>query len=92
MLEIELQGARQIRAALPEAVAIFIAPPSLEALARAAARARRRRPRGRRAAAARSRATELAARDEFPVVVVNDDLERAVDELDADLPPVCWLT
>ncbi len=82
VLEIELQGARQIRAALPEAVLIFIAPPSPEEL-----RERLRR-RGaddpeeveRRLAIAE---IELAARDEFPFVVLNDDLERAVSELDA---------
>jgi guanylate kinase len=82
VLEIELQGARQIRATLPHAVAIFIAPPSLEALEE------RLRARGlddpdgvaRRLQIARG---ELAARDEFPVVIVNDDLERATDDLDA---------
>jgi guanylate kinase len=81
VLEIELDGARQVRAAMPEAVAIFIAPPSLEALRE------RLRTRGldqageveRRLEIARG---ELAAREEFPVVIVNDDLERAVAALD----------
>jgi guanylate kinase len=80
VLEIELEGARQVREALPEAVQVFIAPPSLEAL--------RSRLVGRgadsadqiedRLAVARR---ELAARDEFRHVIVNDRLENAVDEL-----------
>jgi guanylate kinase len=80
VLEIELEGARQVRHALPEAVQVFIAPPSLQAL--------RSRLVGRgadapeqiedRLAVARR---ELAARDEFRHVIVNDRLEEAVDEL-----------
>ena len=80
VLEIELQGARQIREAMPEAVLVFIAPRSLEQLRE------RLLERGaddvagveRRLAIAQ---TELAARSEFPFVVVNDELERAVSEL-----------
>jgi guanylate kinase len=82
VLEIELQGARQIRAAMPEAVRIFIAPPSAEALRE------RLTDRGvdapeeieRRLAVAPE---EMAARGEFEHVVVNDDLDRAVGELEA---------
>ncbi|MGA7705792.1 MAG: guanylate kinase [Solirubrobacteraceae bacterium] len=80
VLEIEVQGARQVRAAMPEAVQVFIAPPSLEAL--------RTRLIGRgtdssveverRLAVAEQ---ELAARDEFAHVVVNDRLEDALDAL-----------
>jgi guanylate kinase len=80
VLEIEVQGARQVREALPEAVQVFIAPPSEEAL--------RTRLVGRgaddpdqiekRLAVARE---ELAARDEFKHVIVNDRLEDAVQEL-----------
>jgi len=80
VLEIEVQGARQVRAAMPEAVQVFIAPPSLEALGE------RLRGRGtdderevkRRLAVA---GEELRAQPEFPHVVVNDDLERALGEL-----------
>jgi guanylate kinase len=81
VLEIELQGARQVRTALPDAVAIFIAPRSLEQLReRLAARgAEDAEAMARRLAIAE---TELAARQEFGFVVVNDALERAVDELD----------
>ena len=82
MLEIELQGARQIRDALPEAVEIFIAPRSLEQLRERLLARGAERPEAvaRRLAIAE---TELAAREEFGFVVVNDELARAVDELDA---------
>ncbi len=82
VLEIELQGARQVRDALPEAVEIFIAPPLAGAAARAASGTRC----GATGAVARRleiAETELAAREEFGFVVVNDELARAVDELDA---------
>ena len=81
VLEIELQGARQVRRALADAVAIFIAPRSLEQLReRLAGRgAEDREAMARRLAIAE---TELAARDEFAFVVVNDSLARASDELD----------
>ncbi len=82
VLEIELQGARQIREAMPQAVLVFIAPPSIETLRE------RLRARGADDDAVVARrlqiaTTELAARDEFPIVVVNDDLDRAIDDLDA---------
>jgi guanylate kinase len=80
VLEIELQGARQVREALPDAVAVFIAPPSLEAL--------RTRLVGRGTdtpeqvqARLRTAERELEAQDEFPHVVVNDRLQEATEEL-----------
>ncbi len=80
LLEIELQGARQVRAALPAAQLVFLAPPSWEELVR--------RLVGRDtedAATIQHRldtaVTELAAEPEFDVVVVNGDVERAADEL-----------
>ena len=80
VLEIDVQGARQVRDALPEAVQIFIEPPSLGDLKE------RLRARGsdseeqieRRLAVAPE---ELAAKDEFGYRVVNDDLEQALREL-----------
>ena len=80
VLEIDVQGARQVRDALPDAALIFIEPPSFEDLVE------RLTDRGsdspeqieRRLAAARE---ELAARDEFDHHIVNDDLDRAVEEL-----------
>jgi guanylate kinase len=80
LLEIEVQGARQIRAAMPEAVLIFIAPPRPEEL--------RQRLEGRGADSAdaiadrlRTAELELDAQEEFQHVVVNDELPRAIDEL-----------
>ena len=80
LLEIDLEGARQVRARMPTAQLVFLAPPSFDELARrlvgrgteddAAVRERLDRAR-----------TELAAEDEFDVVVVNDDLETAADRL-----------
>jgi guanylate kinase len=82
VLEIEVQGARQVRAAMPEAVQVFIAPPSLAAL--------RTRLVGRgtddateverRLAVAEE---ELTAQPEFGHVVVNDRLDDALDRLTA---------
>ena len=82
VLEIELQGARQIRAAMPDAVAIFIAPPSLEQLRERLLLRGAEDPATvqRRLAIAE---TELAAREEFAHVVVNDDLAAAASQLEA---------
>jgi guanylate kinase len=82
VLEIDLQGARQVRETLPDAVQVFIAPPSLAELeerlsGRGADTAEQIRD---RLAVAPS---ELAAQREFSHVVVNDDLERALGELEA---------
>src|SRR4051812_1118800 len=80
VLEIEVQGARQVRRQLPEAVQVFIAPPSVEALrARLVGRGTDRTEQIE--ARLRTAEEELAAQDEFAHVVVNDRLEDAVDEL-----------
>ena len=80
VLEIEVQGARQVRETLPDAMRIFIAPPSSEAL--------RTRLIGRGTddldeveQRLRVAEDELRAVDEFDCVIVNDDLDRAVEEL-----------
>jgi guanylate kinase len=80
VLEIEVQGARQVRRAMPEAVAVFIAPPSREALRE---RLLRRGTDSDAQVAERLRTAEreLEARSEFAHVVVNDDLEQATAEL-----------
>jgi len=80
ILEIELRGARAIRLAMPEAVLVFIAPPSLDELGR------RLRARGTETGDAVARrlgiaAVELSAVAEFDHVVVNDEAERAAGEL-----------
>jgi guanylate kinase len=81
LLEIEVQGARQVREAMPEAVQVFISPPSEEAL--------RTRLIGRGtdspdqvAARLDTAREELGAQGEFGHVVVNDRLEDAVAELE----------
>ena len=81
VLEIEVQGARQVRRAMPEAVQIFIAPPSLDALRVRLVGRGTDDPEEveRRLRVAES---ELAARDEFAHVVVNDRLEDAVRRLE----------
>lgn len=82
VLEIELQGARQVREALPEAIAVFIAPPSLEAL-RARLVGRGTDTPEQVDARMRTAEDELDAQPEFPHVVVNDRVERATGELAA---------
>jgi guanylate kinase len=80
LLEIELQGARQVRARSPEAQLVFLAPPSWSALVSRLA------GRGSEPAAVQERRlaiaqAELDAAGEFDRVVVNDDVARAADEL-----------
>ncbi len=80
LLEIDWQGARQVRAQVPEAVSVFILPPSRAALEE------RMRKRGqdsedviaRRLAAARE---EMSHHDEFDYVIVNEHFDTAVDEM-----------
>jgi guanylate kinase len=80
VLEIEVQGARQVRAAMPEAVQVFIAPPSLEALrTRLVGRGTDDQAEvQRRLKVAEG---ELLAQPEFAHVVVNDRLDEALEEL-----------
>ncbi len=80
LLEIDLQGARQVRRRVPEALFVFLAPPSWEELVR------RLLGRGTEAESERQRrlataVEELAAQPEFDVTVVNDDVRRAGDTL-----------
>jgi guanylate kinase len=80
LLEIELQGARQVRARAPEAQLVFLAPPSWgELVSRLAGRGSEPvAVQERRLALAQA---ELDASGEFDLVVVNDDVARAADEL-----------
>ena len=84
ILDIDVQGSRLVRKQVPEAVAIFVLPPSGEELARrlVSRRSESVEVQRRRLAAARD---ELAAAREFDYVVVNDDLERAVERVGAIL-------
>ncbi|MCP5092328.1 MAG: guanylate kinase [Gammaproteobacteria bacterium] len=81
VLEIDWQGARQVRASMPECVTIFILPPSLEEL--------ERRLRDRRTDSAevierrlRDAMSDMSHWDEFDYVIINDKLEQAVRDLE----------
>lgn len=80
LLEIEVQGARQIRAAMPDALLVMLVPPSWEVLDGRLADRGTEDPavRQRRLRMARE---ELAAAGEFDVTVVNDDVQRAAQQL-----------
>lgn len=80
LLEIDLQGARQVRAAMPDARLVFLTPPSWDELVRrlVGRGTEDSAERERRLATARR---ELAAESEFDHVIVNDDVRRAADEL-----------
>ncbi len=80
LLEVDLVGARSVRAAMPEAVLVFMAPPSWEVLVS------RLTGRGTEPADVVERRlqtakVELAAQDEFDTVIVNEDVSQACDEL-----------
>tara|TARA_Y100001968_G_scaffold6598_1_gene5671 strand:+ start:301 stop:870 length:570 start_codon:yes stop_codon:yes gene_type:complete len=81
LLEIELEGARQIRESFPEALQIFLAPPSLSEL--------EKRIRGRGTESEESIRDRLAiankeiiAKKEFDAVIVNEDIEKAFNEIE----------
>jgi guanylate kinase len=80
LLELDIQGARAVKAQLPAAVMIFVAPPSADALKERLARRHTETPNdlARRLARADE---ELAAASEFDHVVINDDVERAWHEI-----------
>jgi len=78
ILEIDIQGARQVKDAMPEAILVFLLPPSWEELVR------RLESRGTEDSAEQARRletarTELAAQDEFDETIVNDDVDRAAE-------------
>lgn len=84
ILEIDWQGAQQVRESMPGCVTIFILPPSRPEL--------ERRLRGRRtdsdeviARRLRDALDDMSHWDEFDYVIINDNLEEAVDELEAIL-------
>ncbi|BBZ75669.1 guanylate kinase [Mycolicibacterium anyangense] len=80
LIEVDLAGAAAVKQAMPEAVTVFLAPPSWEALEQRLAGRGTETPEvmARRLETARA---ELAAQDSFDVVVVNSQLESACAEL-----------
>ena len=83
-----MEGARQVRQALPEATQVFIAPPSARPCASGLLTRGTDGPEVIRARL-REAEEELTAQDEFQHVIVNDDLERASAEL-IDLVATIW--
>jgi guanylate kinase len=84
VLEIDWQGARQVRESMPESISIFVLPPSLEEL--------ERRLRDRRTDSAevierrlRDAVSDMSHWDEFDYVIINDDLDAAVVAIEAVL-------
>ncbi len=88
LLEIELQGARQVRQSMPDAQFVFLAPPSWAELERRLAGRGTESAEviGERLAIARG---ELAAAEEFDVLVVNDDVGHAAAQLVTLIEAVC---
>ena len=84
ILEIDWQGARQVRESMPDCVSIFILPPTRPELER---RLRDRRTDSDRVIARRLEQAhgDMSHWDEFEFVIINDDLETAVGELEAVL-------
>jgi guanylate kinase len=80
ILEIELQGARQVRASMPEALLVFLAPPSWEELVRRLV-GRGTEPAEVIARRLETAQVELAAESEFDVTVVNASVEEATAAL-----------
>jgi guanylate kinase len=80
LLEIDLQGARQVREVMPEALFCFLAPPSWEELVRrlVGRGTESEEERTRRLATARD---EIAAEAEFDVTIVNTEIHAAAEEL-----------
>lgn len=80
LVEVDLQGARAVRAAIPDAIGVFLAPPNWEVLVQRLS-GRGTEPEEvvqRRLTTARE---ELAAADEFDEVIVNDDVQRSAQRL-----------
>ena len=80
LLEIDLQGARQVRSRMPDAHLVFLEPPSWDELVRRLVGRGTEGPAEREVRLATARA-ELAARAEFDSVIVNDEVSRAAGEL-----------
>ena len=89
ILDIDWQGARNVRKKFPQAVSVFVMPPSVEELEK---RLRQRKRDSDETIARRMQDAEdqISHKDEFDVIIVNDDFNRALDELESvldRLPP-----
>lgn len=82
LLEIDVQGARQVRELMPEAVMVFVAPPSMEALRRRLEARGDTSPADIEAKLDIARGEMEAAPDLFDHIVVNDEVDRAVSEIE----------
>ena len=80
LLEIEVQGARQVMAIYPEAVTIYIIPPSIEELERRL-RGRSTESEEKLAARLKRACEEMEEKIHYDHIVVNDDISRAVEEI-----------
>ncbi|WP_433526517.1 guanylate kinase [Nocardia pseudovaccinii] len=80
LVEVDLEGARSVRKAMPEALLVFLAPPSWDELVSRLTARGTESPEviARRLETAR---TELAACDEFDIVIVNDEVTSACEQL-----------
>ncbi|WP_194813992.1 guanylate kinase [Nocardia sp. XZ_19_385] len=80
LVEVDLEGARSVRAAIPEATLVFLAPPSWDELVSRLVSRGTETPEviERRLTTAR---TEMAACDEFDIVIVNDEVTSACEQL-----------
>jgi guanylate kinase len=86
LLELDLQGARQVRAAMPDALFVFLAPPSWAELERRLL-ARGTEDPGQRRQRLQTARRELTAEPEFDVTIVNRDVRQACEELIALVRP-----
>jgi guanylate kinase len=82
LLEVDVQGARQVREAVPDAILIFLEPPSLDELERRL-RSRGTEDEARLARRLATASTELEQRVWFDHVIVNDDVEAAAERVAA---------
>lgn len=80
ILSIDVKGARSVKKAFPESISVFIMPPSEEELA---SRLRKRKTDKESQVSLRLKesAREIEAADEYDYLIINDDLERSVEEL-----------
>jgi guanylate kinase len=82
VLVIDVQGARQVRSQRPDAVGVFVLPPSLEAL-ETRLRGRNKDPEDAMQRRLETARREVDAVEEYNYVVINDDLDRCVAEIEA---------